>query len=74
MEVNEMNITQNEHIVDRGIRLVVAVALGAAFLTGTVATPLGYVALILAAVMLVTGLTGFCPLYALVGIRTRSTR
>ncbi len=69
-----MKITQNEHPADRIVRVILAVALGAALLTGTLAAPLGYVAALLAAMMLVTGLTGFCPLYALAGIRTRSTR
>jgi Inner membrane protein YgaP-like, transmembrane domain len=69
-----MKLTQNEGTADRVIRLVLAVALGAVFATGTLAAPVGYVALALAAVLLVTGLAGFCPLYALVGIRTRPAR
>ena len=55
---------------DKVIRIVVAIiAAIAAFMTGGT---LGIVLWIVAAVMLVTGLVGFCPLYRLFGISTRS--
>lgn len=64
-------MTRNMGTVDRAVRglviaplaVVAAVALGA----GSVA---GIVLLALAAVMAGTAAVGFCPLYALVGIRT----
>jgi hypothetical protein len=57
---------QNMHAVDRLVRAVVvaplAVWLAVAVGAGTV---LGLVALVFAAIMLATGISGFCPRYAL---------
>ncbi len=69
-----MKLTQNEGTLDRIIRVVLGVALGAAFAAGAVAGPLGYVALIVAALLVVTGLAGFCPLYRVLGLRTIPVR
>jgi hypothetical protein len=49
------------------VAIVVAIVVGA----GSVA---GIVLLVLAAVMLATSAVGFCPLYRLVGLDTRSLR
>jgi hypothetical protein len=59
---------QNEGGFDRVLRIVLSVALaGAAYATaGTARTVL----FVLAAVSLITGLTGFCLLYRLLGIST----
>ncbi len=69
-----MKLTQNEGTLDRIIRVVLGVALGAAFAAGAVAAPLSYVALIVAALLVVTGLAGFCPLYRVLGLRTIPVR
>ncbi|HEX5826336.1 MAG TPA: DUF2892 domain-containing protein [Candidatus Limnocylindrales bacterium] len=69
-----MKLQQNVGTPDRIVRLVLAAVLAAAALTGLVAAPFSYLAGVLAVVMLVTGLTGFCPLYALFGIRTCPVR
>ena len=57
---------QNMHAVDRLVRAVVvaplAVWLALAVGVGTV---LGVVAMVFAAIMVATGVSGFCPLYAL---------
>lgn len=61
---------RNEGTLDRLVRVVIAVAAlaGAAALGfGTVG---GIVLLVVAAVMGVTALTGFCPLYAVFGLST----
>jgi hypothetical protein len=65
-----VKLTQNVGTIDRIARLALAVVLGAAFLTGAVAAPLGYVAAVLAVTMLATALSGFCPIYSLLRIRT----
>ncbi len=61
----------NMGVWDRALRVVVATpvfwALGVMVGNGTAASVVFYV---LAAVMFVTGLTGFCPLYRLLGDRT----
>jgi hypothetical protein len=55
---------------DRKIRIGVAVVLAVlAYFVGFGST-LGIIALVLAAVMLVTSAVGFCPLYTLFGINT----
>ena len=55
----------NEGTLDRTIRIVLGLALLSLTLVGP-RTLLGLVG----AVPLLTGIVGFCPLYALVGIRT----
>ena len=65
-----MKLQRNVGTLDRVARLVLAAALGAAFVTGVVAPPVSYVAGVLAATMLATAATGFCPIYALLRIRT----
>jgi hypothetical protein len=65
-----MKLTHNVGTPDRIIRLLVGVALSAAVVAGIVTAPLAWVAGALAAIMLVTGATGFCPMYALLGIRS----
>jgi hypothetical protein len=63
---------QNMHAVDRLVRALVvaplAVWLAVAVGMGTV---LGVVALVFAAIMVATGVSGFCPLYTLVGHLSR---
>ena len=58
-------MTLNEGTLDRTLRIV----LGIALLTLTFVGPRTMLGLI-GVVPLLTGLVGFCPLYALVGIRT----
>ena len=55
---------------DKMIRIVAGiVAAVVAFLVGA-GSVLGIVLLVVAAVMLVTAFTGFCPLYRLIGVNT----
>ena len=63
-------MTRNEGTLDRGLRGILGIVLAVLFLTGLVAGWLGWVLLIAGAVLLVTAVTGFCPLYALFGVRT----
>lgn len=64
----------NENTVDRMLRAGLAVAAGAvAFWVG--ATSLGGVLLLVVAlVLLVTAVVGFCPLYAVLGVSTCPVR
>ena len=64
---------RNEHTIDRVIRFVVGVALAViAWMALGLAQGevLGIVALIVALVLIATGLAGFCPAYRLLGVRT----
>jgi hypothetical protein len=65
-----MKLQINESPIDRAARIVVGVALLAAGITGVVTAPLAYVTTFVAAVLLVTGIVGFCPLYAIVRFST----
>ncbi|GGY41148.1 YgaP family membrane protein [Parvularcula lutaonensis] len=58
---------------DRIIRLVVGVAiLALTYFTGAVPTGLlTIIAYIVGAIMVVTAVTGICPLYTLLGIKTK---
>lgn len=67
----------NENGVDRALRLALGVVLLiVAFMmldAGTGAIT-GIIAAIIGAVLLITGLVGFCPAYRLVGISTCKTK
>jgi Protein of unknown function (DUF2892) len=60
----------NESSLDRVIRVVLAIVLFALYFTGTVTGVMGIVFIVLGAISLLTGVVGFCPLYALLKIRT----
>jgi len=60
----------NESNLDRGLRAVAGIVLAiVAFAIGA-GTTLGIISMVLAAILLVTGAVGFCPLYRLLGLRT----
>lgn len=60
----------NESKVDRIIRVVVGLLFLVLFLTNTVAGTLGTILLVLGPLSVVTGLIGFCPIYALLKTKT----
>lgn len=61
---------RNEGNADRILRLVVAAAaLVVSFIVG-VSSVLGIILIVVAAVMVLTSLVGFCPLYRIVGVST----
>ena len=63
----------NESGLDRIIRIVVGFVLFVLYFTGVVSGTLGIVSLVVGAILLLTGLVGFCPLYALLKIRTNKS-
>lgn len=58
---------RNEGTLDRGLRIGLGIGVIALAFVGP-ATPLGW----LGVIPLVTGIVGICPLYGLLGIRTKS--
>ncbi len=60
----------NESGTDRILRVVAGVILVLLYVFGVVGGTLGLVLTVVGAVALVTGLTGFCPLYAILKIKT----
>ena len=65
-----MKLQRNTGNPDRAIRLVIAGLLAVAAIAGVVTAPLSYLALGVAGIMLVTGVTGFCPIYAILRVST----
>lgn len=67
---------QNAGTIDRLIRIIIGLALLAfAYLNWATATPMiAWIAAIAGAVMLFTGLSGWCALYTIFGIKTCKTK
>ena len=61
---------RNMGTADRVIRFVIAVAIGLLYYNNYLTGALGIVLLAVAAIILVTSIAGFCPLYALFHIST----
>jgi hypothetical protein len=61
---------KNMGTIDRVVRLVVAALVGILFATNVISGVLAIILLSLSGVFVVTSIIGFCPLYALVGIKT----
>ncbi len=66
-----MKVVKNMGVVDRVIRLLIAVAVVVLYLTGNLSGLAAIVLGILALAFLLTSLVGFCPLYAPFRISTR---
>jgi hypothetical protein len=64
-----MKIEVNEGSIDRAARLLVALVLIGVGL-GVVRGPGGIAMAVVGVIPLLTGLSGFCPLYTLLGINT----
>ena len=62
----------NEGNTDRIVRIVLAAILAVLYFSGVLTGTLGIVLLVAAGVLLITGLTGFCGLYTLLGVDTCS--
>jgi len=68
-----MEFKTDESTADRLIRIAVGLVLAGLALSGTVTAPWLYGVRLVAVVALVTGLVGFCAIYALLGVGTRRT-
>jgi uncharacterized membrane protein HdeD (DUF308 family) len=67
-----MRIQQNESTPDRIIRIVLGITLLVVALAGVVSGPAATLPWVVGALALVTGIVGFCPLYAILRVSTRS--
>ncbi len=63
---------RNEASWDRIVRVVGGVVLIGFGLGGVIASPWGWIAAVVGAVFLVTGIVGLCPIYAVLRLRTNS--
>ena len=66
-----MKLQTNESTPDRIIRVVLGVALLALAVAGIVGGPVAILAWVVGAIALVTGIVGFCPLYAILRVSTK---
>lgn len=69
-----MKLTGNLAAADSIVRLVISVVIVILFLTGLIGGPLAAGLLSLAAVLVLTALVGFCPLYKILGADSRKHR
>ncbi|MCX6230136.1 MAG: DUF2892 domain-containing protein [Bacteroidetes bacterium] len=65
---------KNMGIVDKVVRILIAVVIGILFFTNVISGTLGIILMILAIVFLLTSLLSFCPLYLPFGIHTNSKK
>lgn len=68
--LNFLNMKNNVGTADRIIRIILAIVMAALYFTGTVTGTFGIVLVVLAGVFVLTSLIGFCPIYAILGIKT----
>jgi hypothetical protein len=66
-------MTQNMGTVDRVVRFLLAVVVAVLYFTGTISGALAIILGVLAVVLLVTSILGFCPLYAPFHISTKGS-
>jgi len=60
----------NESNLDRVIRVIAGLALLVLFFANVISGTLGIVLAVIGGILVITGAVGFCPLYALLKIRT----
>lgn len=65
---------KNEGVLDRALRITIAMVALVAGLALGVGSVVGIVMLVVAAIMFLTGVVGFCPLYMIFRINTAGTR
>ena len=65
---------KNMGTTDKVIRILVAAIIAILYLTNVLTGTLGIVLLIVAVILVLTSLVGFCPLYLLLGINTNEKK
>ena len=56
--------------LDKGIRIVIAIAIAILYFTNTIEGTLAYILMAFAAILVITNFISFCPLYVVLGINT----
>ncbi len=67
-------MSRNENGIDRWVRVVIAIAAVVAAGAVGFGTVGAWILLVVGAIMLVTAVTGFCPLYRIFGLSTAKSR
>lgn len=65
-----MNMKKNIGIIDRLVRIVIALVIDVLYFANVITGTLAFVLLIFALILIVTGIFRFCPLYLPFGIST----
>ena len=65
---------QNMGSFDRILRLIIAAVIAWLYFSGTVTGTWAIVLLVVGGVFLVTSFAGFCPLYAIFGLKTNAKK
>lgn len=65
---------RNVGTTDRAIRIVLAIFLGILYFTNIITGTGGALVLIVAVILAVTAFVGLCPLYAIFGLNTRTSK
>lgn len=60
--------------LDKAIRILIALTISILYFTQTISGTAGMVLLIIGAVLLLTTIINFCPLYTILGINTCKTK
>ena len=60
--------------IDRVIRILIATLVIVLYFTNIITGTLGIILLVVAGVFILTSILGFCPLYMLIDINTRSKK
>jgi len=60
--------------IDKLIRSILALVLIYLYVSGTLSGTVGIIALVIAAVFIITSLTGFCFIYTVLGINTNKRK
>ncbi len=64
-------MSKNMGTLDRGLRIFVAILIGALWMTGQIGGLLAIVLGVVALVFVATSFVGSCPLYGVMGVTTR---
>jgi Protein of unknown function (DUF2892) len=63
-------MTKNLGNADRIVRVLLAITFAVLYFTGTIAGTFGLVLVVLGGIFLATSLISWCPIYAVLGIKT----
>ena len=64
------DMKKNMGTIDRIVRLLIVVVAVTLYFTGVVTGLIGTIALVLAVIFTLTSTTAFCPIYAILGLKT----
>ncbi len=67
-------MNKNMGNLDRIIRVLIAVVAAYLYFTGVVSGTLGIILVVVAVVFVFTSLISFCPIYAILGVKTCSVK